>query len=66
MDSDMQVRAEIARHFEMMKDPRRKDGFKDIPKLAQYWKALKFEMIPWRTIDLTPGLCHQGDEQMRQ
>ena len=62
LDSDMLVHVLTRCHFEMMKDPRRKDGFEDIPKLTQYWKSslrvafnhmtLKSKMIPLRTMDI--------------
>ena len=33
MDLDMLVHAENIRHFEVMQDPPRKDGFEETPKL---------------------------------
>ena len=66
MDSDMLVPAENVRHLEVMKDPRRKDGFEETQKLAEYWKSklrvtcinteLKSKLIPRRMMDLNPGL----------
>ena len=35
----MLFHVENSRHFETMKDPRRKDGFEEIQHLAQYGKS---------------------------